>query len=266
MTPSQVRYSSGWSSVCTAIRFSPGTSGMPFGTAHETATPSRSRRRSQCRRVALCSWTTKRLSLAASAPVGPGSGEAPKSRLRRYSSSGSPDPRRPAAFALRVGVACGRDAFFRDDFTALNDLICVAVGAAAEILLRLHREPILQRAGVLAMLGVLDQQLLGLLEAFLLAAAGLVHGLPRRVVPPVLWCLHALPLPRRRSGYSSRPSSAKAALISDRCVSACGKLPSIAPVSGSSSSAYSPTSLASPTSSSMSTFASSRRPLRASAS
>src|SRR3954453_13913718 len=240
MTPSQVRYSSGWSSVCTAIRFSPGTSGIPFGTAQETATPSRSRRRSQCRRVALCSWTTKRLPVASSPDLGPGSGDAWKSRLRRYSPSCS--------------------AVFLELFVGLT------IRGAAQVLLRLHGEAVLEQARVLAVLGVLDQLLLGLLEALLLAATGLVHGLPSRVVPAFLWCLHAVALPRQPGSYSSRRSSAKAALISDRCVSAWGKLPSIAPVCGSSSSAYRPTSLASGTSSSMTAFASSRRPLRASAS
>src|SRR5450759_3534434 len=33
---------------------------MPFGTAHEARTPSRSSRRSQCRARAWCSWTTNR--------------------------------------------------------------------------------------------------------------------------------------------------------------------------------------------------------------
>src|SRR5436190_20282042 len=73
---------------------------MPFGTAHETATPSRSRRRSQCRRVALCSWTTKRLPEAAASASAPGSGVAPKSRLRRYSFSPS-----GVFLAFFVGVA-----------------------------------------------------------------------------------------------------------------------------------------------------------------
>ena len=40
-----------------------GSSGMPLGTAQEASTPSRSRRRSQCRRRAWCSWTTKRAAL-----------------------------------------------------------------------------------------------------------------------------------------------------------------------------------------------------------
>src|SRR3954471_960197 len=152
MTPSQVRYSSGWSSVWTAIRFSPGTSGMPFGTAHDTATPSRSRRRSQCRRVALCSWTTKRLPVAFLLELGPGSGDAWKSRLRRYSPSWS--------------------AVFLELFVGLT------IRGAAQVLLGLHREAVLERTRVLAVLGVLDQQLLGLLEALRLAATALVHGLP----------------------------------------------------------------------------------------
>ncbi len=54
-------YSSGWSSVWTARWLSSGSVGMPFGTAHDASTPSRSRRRSQCRRRAWCSWITKRL-------------------------------------------------------------------------------------------------------------------------------------------------------------------------------------------------------------
>src|SRR5437763_861080 len=53
-------YSSGWSSVRTALRFSFGLSGIPFGIAHDASTPSCSRRRSQWRRRAWCSWTTNR--------------------------------------------------------------------------------------------------------------------------------------------------------------------------------------------------------------
>src|SRR4051794_17631377 len=163
MTPSQVRYSSGWSSVCTAIRFSPGTSGMPLGTAHETATPSRSRRRSQCRRVALCSWTTKRLSAPPESRPGPGSGVAPKSRLRRYSPNSS-----GVLLALLVGIP---------------------IGSTAGLVLGLLREAV-ERGAVLRVLGILAKQLLRLLEALRLAAAGLVHGLERGVVLSVLGCLH----------------------------------------------------------------------------
>src|SRR3954454_2727821 len=165
MTPSHVRYSSGWSSVWTAMRFSPGTSGMPLGTAHETATPSRSSRRSQCSRVALCSCTTKRSPAAASSPAGAGSGEARKSRLRRYSFSWS-------------GVFLG---FF----------VGVTVGSAVRLVLALLGEAV-EGNRVLGVLGVLDQEVLGLLEALLLAAAGLVHGLPGGIVAAVLVCLHAL--------------------------------------------------------------------------
>ena len=50
ISPAKVRYSSGWSSVWTARWFFRGSAGMPFGTAHDASTPSRSRRRSQCRR------------------------------------------------------------------------------------------------------------------------------------------------------------------------------------------------------------------------
>src|SRR5215208_5722867 len=59
---------------------------MPFGTAHDASTPSRSSRRSQCRRRAWCSWMTKRLpSVSPGLPAG--SGVSAKSRLRLYSSS-----------------------------------------------------------------------------------------------------------------------------------------------------------------------------------
>ena len=52
-----------------------GVSGRPFGTAHEASAPSRSRRRSQCRRLALCSWITKRgAALARSLPRRPARG------------------------------------------------------------------------------------------------------------------------------------------------------------------------------------------------
>ncbi len=70
--------------MCAAKWFSPGSSGIPFGTAQETSTPSRSRRRSQCRRRALCSWITKRGSFSARVAFrfGAGSGVFAKSRLR----------------------------------------------------------------------------------------------------------------------------------------------------------------------------------------
>src|SRR4051794_23294947 len=149
MTPSHDRYSSGWSSVCTAMRFSSGTCGMPFGTAQDTATPSRSRRRSQCRRVALCSWTTKRGS-SPSEPdgPGPGSGVAPKSRLARYSAS----PGSGFFFVCLPG-------FVRFAVLLLVGLRLAFLGEAVE------------RGRVLGVLGVLAQQLLGLLEALGLAAA-----------------------------------------------------------------------------------------------
>src|SRR3954470_7077601 len=139
------------------MRFSPGTSGIPFGTAHETATPSRSSRRSQCRRVALCSWTTKRGSgtegTVPSVPPSDASGSvvAPKSRLRRYSASSS--------------------AVFLEFFVGF------AIGLAGGLFLALLGEAV-RRGGVLAVLGVLTQELLGLLESFLLAAARLVYSLP----------------------------------------------------------------------------------------
>ena len=58
MSPSNAAYSIGWSSVCTASRLVPGSSGRPLGTAHETSTPSRSSRKSQCSALAWCSWMT----------------------------------------------------------------------------------------------------------------------------------------------------------------------------------------------------------------
>src|SRR3954463_12707452 len=54
---------------------------MPFGTAHERRTPSCSRRRSQCRRVAECSWMTKRGRSLISTPPPAGSGVSEKSRF-----------------------------------------------------------------------------------------------------------------------------------------------------------------------------------------
>ena len=60
ITPSKVRYSSGWSSVCTARRFSPGTRLGPRVTAQLFSTPSSSSLRSKCRRRAACFWTQKR--------------------------------------------------------------------------------------------------------------------------------------------------------------------------------------------------------------
>src|SRR5215217_7984641 len=79
-------YSIGWSSVWTARWLSSGSLGMPLGTAHEASTPSRSSRRSQCRRRAWCSWMTKRLS-SPLCGLPAGSGVSSKPRLRLYSSS-----------------------------------------------------------------------------------------------------------------------------------------------------------------------------------
>jgi hypothetical protein len=88
MSPSNVAYSIGWSSVCTASRMSPGTTGNPLGTAHETSTPPRSSRTSQCSRLAWCSWMTNVSSLPPGGWLsvdGTGSGVRAASRLRRYS-------------------------------------------------------------------------------------------------------------------------------------------------------------------------------------
>src|SRR5918995_186777 len=86
MSPSNSRYSSGWSSVWTArwLRF--GSGGMPRGTAHDSSTPSCSRRRSQCRRRAWCSWITNRPPGSPSSGPPAGSGVASKSRFCRYRS------------------------------------------------------------------------------------------------------------------------------------------------------------------------------------
>ena len=53
----------------TASRFSCGSGGMPLGTAQDASTPSCSSRRSQCSRVAWCSWITNRGASAAGAPA-----------------------------------------------------------------------------------------------------------------------------------------------------------------------------------------------------
>src|SRR5690349_7514472 len=61
---------------------------MPFGTAHETPTPSFSSRRSQCSRRAWCSWTTNRSALVdLRSTRAPGSEVFLKSRLASYSAS-----------------------------------------------------------------------------------------------------------------------------------------------------------------------------------
>src|SRR6266550_6656613 len=88
ISPANLKYSSGWSSTCTARWFFLGSGGMPLGTAHETPTPSFSRRRSQWRRRAWCSWTTNRSARAALRSTrAPGSDVFLKSRLAAYSAS-----------------------------------------------------------------------------------------------------------------------------------------------------------------------------------
>src|SRR5713226_2295852 len=62
--------------------------GTPFGTAHETSTPSFSSRKSQCSLRAWCSWTTNRGALVSlRGTLAPGSGVFLKSRLASYSAS-----------------------------------------------------------------------------------------------------------------------------------------------------------------------------------
>ena len=66
-----------------------GSWGTPRGSAQESATPRCSSRRSQCRLVASCCWTTKRPPPACPASPPCGSGVRSKSRFRRYSPSRS---------------------------------------------------------------------------------------------------------------------------------------------------------------------------------
>ena len=78
MVPSNVPYSSGWSSVCTASRFTSVSSGGPLGTAQDTSTPECWRRKSQCRREAWCSWITNIGALASSASCASWAASAPE--------------------------------------------------------------------------------------------------------------------------------------------------------------------------------------------
>ena len=107
ITPSKVRYSSGWSSVWTARRFSLGTRLGPRVTAQLFRTPSSSRRRSKCRRRASCFWTQKR-SPVARLGLPFGSGVCSKLRfslyLNRASGRALPDLGRALA-----AWACGAD-------------------------------------------------------------------------------------------------------------------------------------------------------------
>ena len=67
-----------------------GSSGRPFGTAHETSTPSRSSRTSQCRLRAWCSWMTNVSSFpSGSGPDGGTGSGCGGSRIPRYVASGS---------------------------------------------------------------------------------------------------------------------------------------------------------------------------------
>src|SRR4051794_1130977 len=113
IVPSNDAYSSGWSSVGTARRLTPGSSGGALGTAQLFRTPSRSSRRSQWTRSPAprgvwCSWTTKVSSCPAGSgrPSG-GTGSAVRagSRLARYSASGA----RPRSDVLgrRAGTSGG---------------------------------------------------------------------------------------------------------------------------------------------------------------
>ena len=95
MVPSNVPYSSGWSSVITARWLRPVSVGTPFGSAHDTSTPSCSRRKSQCSREAWCSWMTNDLPpdpSGAGGVAGTGSGVLLASRFDRYTVSRSRAP------------------------------------------------------------------------------------------------------------------------------------------------------------------------------
>lgn len=83
MTPSNVRYSSGWSSVGTASRRSRGFSDGPRGTAHDFSTPPTSSRKSKCMRRAWWIWTTKQGAAPVRPPSPYGSAVASKCRLPR---------------------------------------------------------------------------------------------------------------------------------------------------------------------------------------
>src|SRR3954447_11250421 len=115
IAPSKDAYSSGWSSVGTARRFTPGSSGGAFGTAQLFRTPSRSSRRSQCTRSprprgVWCSWTTNVSSSPAGSgcpSAGTGSAVRAGSRLARYSASGSEPDRRAGTSGAAAG-ALGR--------------------------------------------------------------------------------------------------------------------------------------------------------------
>src|SRR5919106_2939030 len=91
ITPSNVAYSRGWSSVGMARRFSRGSVDGPLGTAHDFSTPPAASRKSQCMAVASCCWMTNRgrRPVARRRLPPAGSGVLRLSRFRRYSWSGS---------------------------------------------------------------------------------------------------------------------------------------------------------------------------------
>src|SRR4051794_27437208 len=114
IVPANDAYSSGWSSVGTARRLAPCSSGGPFGTAQLFRTPSRSSPRAQCTRSPVRprgvwgSWTTNVSSLPTGSALpsgGTGSAVRARSRLARSSAGGS--PRRPRGAAGTSGAAAG---------------------------------------------------------------------------------------------------------------------------------------------------------------
>src|SRR6266699_4763210 len=146
MLPSNVPYSSGWSSTWTArwLRF--GSSGTPLGTAHETSTPSRSRRKSQCSEVAWCSWTTNESPFLRRGLRRRGIGSLVRlgSRLRRYSSSGAMVSPSCCAYASTARQA-------PSTMAARSAVVVVILGHLAMLLNRVGRLG-LQGKGVLRLL------------------------------------------------------------------------------------------------------------------
>src|SRR5256714_5384785 len=143
---------------------------MPLGTAQEASAPSCSRRRSQCRRVAWCSWTTKRPAAAGwVAPSPAGSGVVSNCRFARYSARRS---FATAGLAVRVLLRVG-----------------LAVLGARVLLLgeRLVAHVDLDLGLGRAVLAVLDELFLGHLPALGLSAAGFVDGVHGGGVGEVLF-------------------------------------------------------------------------------
>src|SRR5438067_1001129 len=134
----------------------------------------------------------------------------------------------PGSPAGSLVVAKSRFARYSPSLSVVRFFVVgVTVFGALRVVLFLLGEPV-ERRGVLGVLGLFDQQVLGLLEALCLAAACLIDRLPRRVVAAVLMSLHARTVPAPPRKQTRRSQGTGVSMPAESC-RACRPCPDPSP-------------------------------------